>query len=74
MTKLTEHHRVPKSRGGTYDSNNILRIKQETHQAFHMVFDNRTFIGQIHKLRNMNYPSLSNQVIHDINTLLEKYK
>jgi len=74
MTKLTQHHRVPQSQGGTYDKNNILRITEAKHRAFHMIFDNLTPVLQMHRLRNMNYPALSSQFVHEVATLLDKYK
>ena len=38
---LTKHHIRAKSRGGTYDSRNIMVLTWEKHQALHQVFGNR---------------------------------
>jgi hypothetical protein len=36
------HHLVPKSRGGAYSDSNLLLIKIERHEHWHMIFGNRT--------------------------------
>ena len=45
--KLTKHHLYPKSKGWTNNDVNILRLKDNFHRAFHMVFENKTPDEQI---------------------------
>ena len=40
--KITKHHIVPSSKGGTNDSDNIAYIKQGLHSKYHDLFVNRT--------------------------------
>lgn len=41
---LTCHHLVPKSRGGSAGSRNILRLAWEKHQSWHKLFKNKTIV------------------------------
>jgi len=36
------HHIIPRSRGGDYRPENIVRVRELDHQAYHFIFDNRT--------------------------------
>ena len=38
--KLTRHHRLPKSMGGSNSPNNIAFISNERHSAWHFLFAN----------------------------------
>lgn len=38
MQKLTRHHRKPKSQGGTGTRENISRIPDKKHRAWHILF------------------------------------
>ena len=40
--KRSLHHLIPKSRGGSDDPDNIRRISDKIHRAWHMVFGNMT--------------------------------
>jgi hypothetical protein len=40
-SKLTKHHRLPKSVGGTNHPDNISIVTQSKHRAYHVLFDNR---------------------------------
>ena len=52
----------------------MLRIREKEHQAFHQVFDNRTFLWQLRKLKWLNGPSLSDRICRDVDELLSLYK
>jgi len=39
---LTDHHILPKSRGGQKTKGNIKRIPEKKHQAYHTLFSNLT--------------------------------
>lgn len=41
-SKITRHHIIPKSRGGSSNLENIAGIKQNKHRAYHTLFDNQT--------------------------------
>jgi len=47
---LTDHHKVPDSRGGNRHHDNILRIQDHLHRAFHQVMDNLTPVRQHERL------------------------
>ena len=36
---VDEHHLVPRSRGGSAETQNIIRIKRYRHEAWHALFD-----------------------------------
>lgn len=38
MRKLTRHHRKPRSQGGTGARENISRISEKHHRAWHILF------------------------------------
>lgn len=38
----TNHHKVPRSRGGTNDPDNIKKVDEKTHIAWHVLFENLT--------------------------------
>ena len=42
--KLTRHHRLPSSIGGSDDPKNISMISETKHQAWHTLFQNKTAI------------------------------
>ena len=37
---LTRHHRIPKSKGGTFAPENISNVPHHKHKAFHLLFHN----------------------------------
>lgn len=72
---LTDHHKVPESFWGTRNHNNILRIKEHTHQAFHLIMDNRTPVRQHEKLlKQINWQVHSIAFYRDMSELLDYYK
>lgn len=73
-SKTTFHHQVPESMGWTRHRDNLFRIPDHRHQAFHIVFWNRTFIGQLLSLTRINATSLSQDIKQDVNTLIWKYQ
>ena len=42
MSKPTKHHLTPKSRKGNAEEANILMLWRENHNAWHVLFGNRT--------------------------------
>lgn len=40
--RYNRHHMRPKSRGGTKDPKNMLYMKIDRHDAWHLLFGNRT--------------------------------
>lgn len=72
--KLTKHHRVPESRGGTRAPDNMLSIRDRKHQAFHVVFSNQTYVEQILSLTDMNGPALSADITHAIGRALREFR
>ena len=39
-TSLTKHHLIPTSRGGSNHPDNLIRVKDTKHQAYHTLFEN----------------------------------
>lgn len=50
--KNTNHHIIPKSRGGPSSLENITRVNDLEHQKFHALFENRTPEESIYYLVN----------------------
>ncbi len=42
QNKLTRHHIIPKSRGGSSDFHNIAKVRQREHDLYHQLFANKT--------------------------------
>lgn len=42
QNKRTTHHRKPKSIGGTNEERNISYVRDKEHQAYHLLFSNKT--------------------------------
>ncbi len=42
--KKNNHHILPKKRGGKKRSNNLIWLDINRHAAFHLIFQNKTFI------------------------------
>jgi len=72
--RLTRHHLLPSSRKGSNDSDNILMLKEIPHNAFHIVFSNKTPSEQIMHILDMNHSALQGDFRRDIMEVLELYK
>lgn len=71
----TDHHRLPESYGGTRDPNNILKIKEHKHRAFHLIMDNLTPVRQHERLlRKINWQVHSTVFYRDMMQVLDHYK
>jgi len=42
MKKDSQHHIIPKSRGGNSGERNIAKVNGKLHQNYHTLFENRT--------------------------------
>lgn len=42
LKKKNRHHATPKSRGGSYNLENIARIRERDHNHYHVLFSNLT--------------------------------
>jgi hypothetical protein len=51
--KLTRHHNLAKSRGGSFLPNNIIHLSAKHHVAFHTLFGNRTVKEAIEVLERL---------------------
>lgn len=51
--KITEHHIIPKSRHGVKEPGNVLNLERSKHDAWHILFDNKTLDEIIHYLRRL---------------------
>lgn len=52
--RLTKHHIVPRSRGGSNDPENIMWLSEKKHEAWHILFANKTIpeiIGLLKKIQ-----------------------
>lgn len=70
---MTDHHTLPESHGGTRHHDNIYRLKEHVHSAFHIVFDNHTPVEQFRDLLHLNI-CLAPDIKQRLYTLLEDYK
>lgn len=53
MRKLTQHHRNPKSLGGTDEQSNISNVTEKKHRAWHVLFGTKTPDKIIWELNNV---------------------
>lgn len=70
----TEHHLLPKSKGGSNKSINLIRLQDSFHKAFHRVFENKTPIEQLEYIKALNSNVLNVEVIHRIWDVLWEFK
>lgn len=68
---LSRHHIVPRSKWGTWEKDNIKRLKVKTHEALHILFSNDTPQEQIQRLIQLNYTALTREFVSDITRILE---
>jgi hypothetical protein len=68
---LTKHHLIPTSRGGTNHPDNIKRLRDHFHIAFHKVFDNATPDEQIKKILEINSTVIKKDVQKKILRILD---
>jgi len=40
--RLSRHHIIPRSRGGSSENSNIALVEKKEHQYYHALFENRT--------------------------------
>ena len=72
MKTLSNHHLLPKSRGGIKWEANISRIDDSVHIAFHRIFWNRTPPEQLLWLRSFNAKILSIDTLSEIDKMLKE--
>ena len=53
------HHIVPRSKNGSSIKDNLVRLPENVHNAFHLVFGNDTPSEQIERLLQMNGSALT---------------
>ena len=56
--KITRHHLKPRTRGGKGDPENIVRIPEDMHRAFHTLFDTMTLEETINFLKQLRYAGI----------------
>lgn len=71
--KFTDHHKVPQSYWWTNNVNNIGKVKDKAHQAFHVVFSNRTPVQQVASLLYINWSVLTREFKESIVSILAQY-
>lgn len=49
-TKLTRHHKVPRSHGGSNESHNLKMLPAYQHQLWHKAWDNKTPTNIVHSI------------------------
>lgn len=65
------HHMMPKSLGGSDKSINLRTIDDRFHKAFHRVFENKSPVGQIAMIANLNAPVFTLDFCVRVNELLK---
>lgn len=71
--KLTSHHLLPKSKGGSGIKENREDLSEDYHRAFHKVFQNDTPSEQIIRLLTLNNNCLQWDFKQDIMKVLNLY-
>lgn len=59
----SEHHILPKSRGGSSDENNIMVLRDTTHSAIHTLFANQMIGEQLISTVWLSAKALKGEVI-----------
>ena len=73
QNKITKHHIIPKSKHWTSHINNIARIKDMKHRAFHMVFDNQTPAEQLGTIVDITWKAFNKVFADDIMSVINDY-
>lgn len=71
--KLTSHHLLAKSKGGSGIQENRKGLSESYHRAFHRVFENDTPIEQIIRILEINDTCLQWDFKQDIIRILNLY-
>jgi len=71
LHKLTRHHLLPKSKWWNSNPKNILKLKENSHRAFHLIFANDEPIEQIQTLLSLNTTVLTDSFRNDILDILD---
>lgn len=53
--ETNRHHLRPRSRGGNNSPSNILRFDENRHEAWHLIFGNKTLDEVIELLQRLRY-------------------
>jgi len=70
--KLSNHHLVPKNRGGNNSPRNIARIKDHVHQSIHILFGPEEPTEQIETLLFLNMTVLREEFRNDITQIIQR--
>lgn len=61
--RWSTHHILPRSRGGTNEEDNLLRIKIWPHQSLHTLFDNKLIAEQLIKTVELSEKAMRPEVV-----------
>jgi hypothetical protein len=67
----SRHHIVPRSRDGSDDKNNIVRLEDTYHRAFHRIFQNMAPDEQIERVLDIAHTALEEDFRARINDILQ---
>ena len=73
MNELTNHHLIPKSKNWSSNPENIIRLKDNVHSSFHLVFSNDTPNEQLIRLLTINSSVLRWEYRKEIMKIIEEW-
>ena len=68
--KITRHHIIPKSIGGSNHRNNIIELMNTQHRALHTIFENQDPVEQIDTILSISATALTEEFKRDIIKIL----
>jgi len=69
--RLTRHHLIPKSKWWNSNTKNILKLRENFHRAFHLVFANNEPKEQIQTLLSLNTTVLTEDFRNEVRVILD---
>jgi len=70
--KLTRHHIIPTSRGGSNHYNNIAKLKDKPHRGLHTLYKNEMPHEQLQSIIDLTWLAFSKCFIADVTEFLEE--
>mgnify|MGYP007132408273 CR=1 FL=1 len=69
----SRHHLIAQFHGWLWYPENIVRINNHVHQAFHVVFSHETPVEQFQHILDLNQRALSPAIIQEMQSVLDRY-
>lgn len=71
---MSRHHKLCQYHGGTWQPENIIKLNNHVHEAFHIVFGHETIVAELQHLINMNASAMNPELVADLRKVLYHYR